>query len=100
MHYIIGTQLLFRKTQARPGMTSESVKNTKPHEFEYNKVYTLYNIKPNVGSEKTSYTYTFSSGRAHVQKQFDTLAEADSWLAQCRNESIPNYSDFYSRNTS
>ena len=97
MHYIIGTQIAFSKMRPRPGMTMESVKSTKPSEFEYGKIYTLYNIS----KKDDQYTYVFrDSHRKLVEKDFDSLSAGDQWIAKCKNESLPNYGEFYSRNTS
>ena len=46
MHYIIGTQLSFTKTPLKVGVTSTTAKTQHlPDGFNYNRVYTLYNIK-------------------------------------------------------
>ena len=80
-----------------PGMTMESVRSSKPREFEYDTIYTLYNIT----KDAEQYTYVFrDSNRKQVEKTFDTLMSGDQWIAKCKNESLPNYREFYSRNTS
>jgi len=97
MHYIIGTQIAFSKMRPRAGMTMESAKSFKPPEFEYGKIYTLFNIT----KHDDRYTYMFKdSQRKLTEKDFDTLSAGDQWIAKCRNETLPNYNEFYSRNTS
>jgi hypothetical protein len=98
MHYIVGrTKISFRKTAPRPGATSATRVSTKPPEFEYNTVYTLYNIAKKPSGE---WIYTFKSNRgASVVKTFDSHEQADGWLSGLLGEQLPDYKEFYRQST-
>lgn len=101
MHYIIGTTFCFTKQRPIIGQTSSAVKRpTKPKEFEYNKTYTLYNIKRSPGIvENETLTYVFTgSDNTFIEKEFDTIAEADVTISRWKGEHLPNYSAVYARN--
>lgn len=78
-------------------MTSATQLQSKPSEFNYGKVYTLYNIRP-TGEE---IQYTFRDNHSNkVQKNFESVSQADQWISTCKNESVPDYEKFYQHNTS
>lgn len=98
MHYIIGsTQLIFHRKPPRVGVTSSTKMNSKPPEFEYNKAYTLYNIKKM--DEKWCYVFKDATGKL-IDKQFESTSQADSWIAEKRGEALPDYNKFYVNNNS
>ena len=97
MHYIIGTQIHFVKSRPQPGMTSQTRQANKPVEFDYGKIYTLYNIS----RRDDSFVYMFRDSHGSVvEKKFDSLGQADKWLASVKKETLPDYTGFYSRNNS
>lgn len=98
MHYIIGTQIIFQKTKIVPGATSQTIKSQhKPPEFNYNTIYTLYNVRKIDGD----LVYTFSSETGYiVKKSFASIKAADEFISTARKEQIPDYSEFHARNTS
>ncbi len=96
MHYIVGTKLKFNKPRPVIGMTSASRLSSKPAEFEYDKVYTLYTIRPSQGQV----TYVFKDQQNNtIQKNFESLSQADRWIADHKNETMPDYENFYRGNT-
>ena len=77
-------------------MTSASRLSSKPAEFEYDSVYTLYTIRPNQGQV----TYVFKDQQNNtIQKNFESLSQADRWIAVHKNETMPDYEKFYRGNT-
>lgn len=100
MHYIIGTIVRFPRGQTSVGATSASPIAKKPKEFDYNKTYTLYNIRQTPGIVVNNvYTYMFKSDSGEiVEKQFDNPGDADRWLASSRGEMLPDYQSTYSQN--
>lgn len=98
MHYIIGsTKLVFSKRSVRPGASSSTKMNSKPPEFEYNKIYTLYNIKKL--ADEWCYIFKDQLGKT-VEKRFESATQADHWIATQRGERLPDYSEFYIKNNS
>lgn len=98
MHYIIGTtKLAFKKQPVRVGATSATRVNTKPPEFEYNKTYTLYNIRK--VDDQWCYVFRDQTGKK-VERLFDTATQADQWIAGLRGDKLPDYNEFYSKNNS
>ena len=97
MHYIIGTRILFTKTKLRPGMTSHGMKTVKkPPEFDYDTMYSLYNIK----KVDDKFIYSFQSdNRGVVAIEFDTISDADRYIARLKDQTLPDYNAVYSRNT-
>lgn len=97
MHYIIGTQIHFVNSRPQPGMTSQTRQANKPAEFDYGKIYTLYNIS----RRDDCFVYMFRDSHGGVvEKKFDGLGQADKWLASVKRETLPDYTGFYSRNNS
>ena len=97
MHYIIGAQFTIPVhntakptsgvTQLTPQLPVQEFKNFKP-----NSVYTVYNIQK--VNEKTEYTFKGSEGDS-VVIEFADAHVADEFIANCRRESLPDYSRFY-----
>ena len=97
MHYIIGAQFSVPVhntvkptsgvTRLNPQSPVKEFKNFKP-----NSVYTVYNIQRI--DEKTQYTFNGSTGDSVVIEFVDSR-EADEFIANCRRESLPDYSKFY-----
>ena len=97
MHYIIGAQFSVPVhntvkptsgvTQVNPTLPVKEFKNFKP-----SSVYTVYNIQK--VDEKTQYTFNGSTGDS-VVIEFNNTVEADQFIANCRRETLPDYSKFY-----
>ena len=97
MHYIIGTQLVFTRPKITPGLTSRTKLLRKPDAFQYDTVYTLYTIRPKPGEV----VYVFRDQQNNItQKSFESVSQADTWIAGCKNETMPDYANFYQNNTS
>ena len=98
MHYIIGTQIIFQKTKIAPGTTSQTIKSQhKPAEFDYNVVYTLYNVRKI--EDDIVYTFSDESGNI-VKKSFSSIKAADECISTARRENLPDYDKVHARNTS
>jgi hypothetical protein len=103
MHYILNTDIQIPKENSRPpigGPTIPSqqnrrvVKNVNRRKLKPGIMYTLTYIKKNdIGVE---YTFKSDAGEAIVEN-FKNCDEADMFIAGLKNESIPNYGDFYSK---
>lgn len=105
MHYIAGTTITINersiKTPIRPGMTSQQLRaaSSKSSGFEEQKkqfkpgvVYTLNRIS----KQHDVYQYQFSNNageRATVQ--FESISAAERFIAEQRNETVPDYSNVY-----
>lgn len=79
------------------GITSATKFQNKPSEFEYNKIYTLYNINKNA-DDKWCYTFK-TSGAPDAVMCFDSMTQADTWIASCLGEKIPDYDAVHRRKT-
>mgnify|MGYP001242273550 CR=1 FL=1 len=97
MHYIIGTRILFTRTKIRPGLTSSGMKTVKkPLEFDYDTMYSLYNIK----KVDDKFVYSFQSDNQDIVTiEFDTISDADKYIARLKDQVLPDYNAVYSRNT-
>lgn len=73
MHYIVGTQ--FSKSGRK---------------------YSLYHITRK--EDKVEYTFNESNGGDPLVLVFECSKDADNYIAKARRESLPNYTEFYSKN--
>lgn len=95
MHYIIGTQIRIQPIgQLPPG--SRRLKTT---EFKPGVPYTLYHItKDREG--KMRYVFISNSQDDVVGLVFESISDADKAIAKLKQETLPDYNEIYSRNTS
>ena len=81
MHYIVGTRISIT-VNAKAGLLSRDKR------FKPGVVYMLINIKP----EQGKYKYVFvGSDRSTVEQEFISCREGDKFIANLRNETLPNY---------
>lgn len=97
MHYIVGTQIIFKKVPPRPGISSRDIHIPKPPSgFLYNVIYTLRNIAMN----NSRYIYTFRTPTTgDIAIEFDSIKRGDEFISNTRQELLPDYNEMYSRNT-
>ena len=95
MHYIIGTKISTGRDQRDPRR-----RNRTPKEFQTDKIYELFHIKKERDSDKMRYVFVSTDREDAVGLTFDTITEADKFIARQRREDLPNYEEVYSRNTS
>jgi hypothetical protein len=97
MHYIIGTQIIFKKVPPRIGTSSRDFSVSKPPPgFEHNTIYTLYHIQ----KSGDTVIYKFSGGSSNDNDlEFNSIRDGDVYISKLRNEELPNYASIYSRNT-
>ena len=102
MHYILNTDIQIPKENSRPpigGPTIPSQQNKRTIQIVNRRklkpgiMYTLTYIKKN--DTGVDYTFKGSDGDVIVET-FRNCDEADIFIAGLKNESIPNYEDFYS----
>lgn len=105
MHYIAGTTITITdrtiKTPIRPGMTSQQLRaaSSKSSRFEEQKkqftpgvVYTLNRIS----KHHDMYQYQFSnSAGERATVHFESVSSAEKFIAEQRNETLPDYSNIY-----
>ena len=81
MHYIVGTRFSII-VNAKAGLFSRDKR------FKPGVNYMLINIKP----ENNKYKYIFvGSDRSTVEQEFASCREGDNFIANLRNEVLPNY---------
>ena len=91
MHYIIGTKISTRRNPRAPRRLSS--------EFKPDMVYELFHIKKERDSDKMRYVFLSADQSDAVGLTFDTITEADKFIANCLNEQLPDYEDIYARNS-
>ena len=100
MHYILNTSfqtpggLSSRPKIGGPtrfGMEQNISQPTLNPKFEPGTVYTLVYIK----KVENGVEYTFKSAKGVVVEVFPSCNEADNFIAEMRNEQLPDYEDFY-----
>lgn len=96
MHYIIGTQLRV-STRSSTG-ESASVRLVTEGTFKPGIVYNLYHIAKD-RDEKIRYIFISDDQTDVVAYAFDTITTADKYISRLRGESLPDYEQIYSRNT-
>ena len=103
MHYILNTDIQIPTDNSRPstvGPTIPSqqnkrvVRNINRKNLKPGILYTLTYIKKN--DTGVDYTFKGSDGDVIVET-FRNCEEADMFIAGLKNETLPNYEDFYSR---
>ena len=103
MHYILNTDIQIPKENSRPpigGPTIPSeqnrrmVKTVNRRKLKPGIMYTLTYIKKN--DTGVDYTFKGSDGDVIVET-FRNCEEADMFIAGLKNETLPNYEDFYSK---
>ena len=103
MHYIVGTTIqVTQKTlpKIQPGMTSAQIRasSTKSTRFSEqrslfdNNEYTLTRIYKQ--DDKVAYQFSSKTG-SRVVPVFDSVKQAESFIAELRNEIVPDYSNVY-----
>tara|TARA_Y100000310_G_C20038903_1_gene515258 strand:- start:140 stop:460 length:321 start_codon:yes stop_codon:yes gene_type:complete len=105
MHYVIGTQIVVEKKSNRvvPGMSSQQLKENLKRskhdgvqsQFEINRVYTLTRIY----KKDENVIYCFTDGVERKEVQFDNTKTADQFIAELRQETLPDYISIYERMT-
>lgn len=101
MHYIVGTEVLV--SSAKPKLNPRdpnSYRNRRTtNDFKQGMLYSLYHIRKD-DEGKMRYVFVSNDQTDVVGLKFETISEADKYIAGVKGESLPNYSEIYSRNTS
>jgi hypothetical protein len=99
MHYILGTKILISSKPSRPRPGERPARRVTSTDFKPDLVYELYHIvKDKEG--KMRYVFISSDHQDVVGLIFDTIGEADIAISQLRQESLPDYEGFHSKNNS
>ena len=99
MHYIIGTKILISSRPSRPRPGERPTRRVTSTDFKPDIVYELYHIAKDK-ENKMRYVFVSSDQQDVVGLIFDTITDADAAISHLRQESLPDYEGFYSRNTS
>jgi len=97
MHYIIGTEILIRDQKKNPNDPS-SYRRQKPSDFKPGVRYSLYHIRKD-DEGKFRYVFISNDQTDVVGMIFDSPTEADKIIASLKNDTLPDYAEIYSRNT-
>lgn len=101
MHYIIGTEITIgnvgRKGPIRPGMSSQQIRQSSPGTTQFAKhrekfmlgdTYSIIRIYTQ--EERVCYRFASHSGDV-VEVLFDSVSEAERFISEVRNETLPDY---------
>lgn len=99
MHYIIGTEVYITNNQKRDPRDPSTYRRKTDSNFKPNVRYSLYHIRKDK-DDKMRYVFISNDQSDVVGLKFDTITEADKFIAALKNEQLPNYTEVYSRNTS
>jgi len=95
MHYIIGTEIIYKDRVPLKGVVTSStfqrrVNNVITKQLKPDVIYYLYNISTN---PKNGVDYTFVSKKNHeaIKVTFKSVSLADKAIAQIRKEELPDY---------
>ena len=103
MHYILNTNIQIPTENSRPSMGGPTipsqqnkrvVRNINRKNLKPGILYTLTYMKKN--DTGVDYTFKGSDGDVIVET-FRNCEEADMFIAGLKNETLPNYEDFYGR---
>ena len=108
MHYIAGTQILVSGrtiSRVRPGMTGSELRASSSGGSRFKKersmftpdrTYTLTRIRP----VEEGVEYTFSDGTGtRTLLEFPNIREAETFISELRDESVPDYSSIHEHKT-
>ena len=108
MHYITGTQILVSSrsiSRVRPGMTGQQLRKastggshfkSQRAKFKPDRTYTLTRIQP----IEDGVQYTFNEGIGEsVVLDFSQVKEAETFISELRDESVPDYTAIYENKT-
>tara|TARA_B100002019_G_C21033516_1_gene480817 strand:- start:89 stop:388 length:300 start_codon:yes stop_codon:yes gene_type:complete len=98
MHYIIGTEVYITNNQAKDPRNPASYRKKPTGDFKPNVRYSLYHIRKD-DEDKMRYVFISNDQTDVVGLVFDTITQADRYIASIRGEQLPNYTEIYSRNT-
>ena len=98
MHYIVGTRVVVssRPVKLRPG--EHPKRRVTSTDFKPDLVYELYHIAKDKEG-KMRYVFVSIDQQDVVGLVFDTISEADQAISHLRQEALPDYEGFYSRNS-
>jgi len=101
MHYIIGTQVLIQDSRVKfkPGATSGSRVRPVISDFKPGVRYTLYHIRKDE-DDKIRYVFISDDQTDVVGLKFDSPSDADKMISSIKGDTLPDYKDIYSRNSS
>lgn len=99
MHYIIGTQIRLGSSSNRPDPRKGYTRKITSDDFKPGVTYTLYHIRQD-DEGKVRYVFVSNDQQDVVGLIFDSPSLADKEIARLRGDTLPNYEDVYSRNTS
>ena len=99
MHYIVGTEVMVSEQKVNP-RDPRTYKTRQPvSKFKPGVRYSLYHIRKDK-EDKMRYVFISNDQSDVVGLIFDTITEADKYIAGIKRETLPDYSEIYSRNTS
>lgn len=99
MHYIIGTEIYITNSVKKDPRDPSTYRRKVNTEFKPNVRYSLYHIRKD-DEGKMRYAFLSNDQTDVVGLVFDTISQADKYIASLKNEELPNYTEIYSRNTS
>lgn len=99
MHYIIGTEVYITNSAKKDPRDPGTYRRRSTGDFKPNVRYSLYHIRKD-DEGKMRYVFISNDQTEVVGLKFDTISQADKYIASLKNEELPNYTEIYSRNTS
>lgn len=108
MHYIIGTEIVITGRsidKIRPGMTSAQIRQASNRGTKYGDIQKMFEpndryILNRIFTRNEKCVYKFSSLRGHVvEAEFNSVSDAENFIAEVRNEQVPDYSATYLNKT-
>ena len=99
MHYIVGTEVLVTEQKVNPRDPRTYKTRRTASDFKPGMLYSLYHIRKDK-DDKMRYVFLSNDQTDVVGLIFNTISEADKYIAAVKRENLPDYNDIYSRNTS
>lgn len=104
MHYIVGTTIQVRQKtlpKIQPGMTSAQLRARSTMSSKFNEQKALFSdeneyILTRIFKNENGVAYQFSSmSGERVTPVFETVKQAETFISELRNETVPDYSNAY-----
>ena len=104
MHYIVGTTIQVKQKtlpKIQPGMTSAQLRARSTMSSKFNEQKSLFNSDneytlTRIFKNESGVAYQFSNmSGERVTPVFETVKQAETFISELRNETIPDYSNVY-----
>ena len=98
MHYIVGTEVMVGPGKVNPRDPKTYRTRKVTGDFKPGVKYSLYHIRQD-DEKKMRYVFISNDQTDVVGLKFDTITEADKYIASLKSEQLPDYKAVYLRNT-